>query len=177
MTHLREPAVTLENSFATEYRVHRDRVFRLALRYGGGRTPWAEDLLHDVFLRLFAQLRDGDPPANTQAWLYRVTANLAISRIRSESSMLTRIKRWAGAGRVQESAEAPVLRRETAALALAALQSLPAQQRVVMCMRLLDDKSQREIAQVLALSEGYVSKLYARARQTLTEAGWEDEHA
>ena len=41
-------------------------------------------------------------------------------------------------------------------------------------MRLLDDKSQREIAEVLEISEGYVSKLYAQARAAIDPEGGED---
>ncbi len=173
MTELPEPSTAVEVSFTAEYRAHRDYVYRLALRYGSGRSSWAEDLAHDVFLKLHAQLQT-EAPSNTQAWLYRVTANLAVSRIRRETSFFARVKRWTTNPEQEESAEAPLLRRESAARAMAALQSLPAQQRVIVCMRLLDDKSQREIARVLDLSEGYVSKLYAKARRTLTAQGWEE---
>lgn len=176
MTGLDEATTTVDEAFAALYREHRSYVYRLALRYGGGVTPWAEDLVHDAFLKLYRQLKEGEPD-NVPAWLYRVTANLAVSRSRHESSLLARMKRWAqgrGTG-VEESPEAPLIRRQRAERAMASLRDLPAQQRVIVCMRILDDKSQREIAEVLSLSEGYVSKLYARARQALGEAGWEDD--
>jgi RNA polymerase sigma-70 factor (ECF subfamily) len=40
-------------------------------------------------------------------------------------------------------------------------------------MHVLDGLSQREIARTLDLSEGYVSKLLARAWSKLRAAGWE----
>ncbi|MEZ4446724.1 MAG: RNA polymerase sigma factor [Polyangiaceae bacterium] len=157
------------------YRQHRQYVYHLALRYTAGRVDWAEDLVHDVFMKLLEQLK-AEPPREPKAWLYRVTANLAISQQRSERSLLQRIQRWARhvGGDGPESAEAPLLREEAARDALAALAALPAKQRVVVSMRLLDDKSQREIAEVLEISEGYVSKLYAQARAAIDPEGGED---
>ena len=53
-----------------------------------------------------------------------------------------------------------------------ALQSLPGQERVVLALKILDGLSQREIAALLSLSEGYVSKLVARATARLGAKGW-----
>jgi RNA polymerase sigma-70 factor (ECF subfamily) len=47
----------------------------------------AEDLLQDAFIRLIREARAGRIPDNVRAWLYRVAANLAISRGR-------RVTRW-----------------------------------------------------------------------------------
>ena len=44
-------------------------------------------------------------------------------------------------------------------------------------MKLLDGKSGKEIADTLVMSEGYVSKLLARAWQRLRKAGWEVDDA
>jgi RNA polymerase sigma-70 factor (ECF subfamily) len=42
----------------------------------------AEDLLQETFLRFLQQVRGGPVPDNVRAWLYRVAANLAVSRAR-----------------------------------------------------------------------------------------------
>ena len=55
----------------------------------------------------------------------------------------------------------------------AELKRLPAKERVVFCMRYLDDKPQQEIAAALSMSPGYVSKLLTRARGRLERRGWE----
>ena len=46
------------------------------------------------------------------------------------------------------------------------------QERVVLALKILDGLSQREIAALLSLSEGYVSKLTARATARLGAQGW-----
>ena len=62
--------------------------------------------------------------------------------------------------------------RQSLAQAAKLLGELPGLQRVALCMKLLDGKSQREIASALELSEGYVSKLVARAEARIREQGW-----
>ena len=44
-------------------------------------------------------------------------------------------------------------------------------------MKYVDELRQTEIAETLGYSEGYVSKLVARATKRLQEMGWEVEHA
>jgi RNA polymerase sigma factor (sigma-70 family) len=45
----------------------------------------AEDLLHEAFVRLIVEIDAGRTPDQPRAWLYRVVANLAVSRGRRAS--------------------------------------------------------------------------------------------
>jgi RNA polymerase sigma factor (sigma-70 family) len=167
MQQLWEDAAT---RFEQCYAAHRDQVYRLGLRYGGNRTAFAEDLTHDVFLKLLKSGLNLDEIENIGAWLHTAAANLAVSRLRAEKSLLGRLSRWItrAAGRTEErSPEAMLELKESAALATRALASLPPRQRVVVCMKLLDGATQREIAEALAISEASVSKLLARARKRI----------
>jgi RNA polymerase sigma-70 factor (ECF subfamily) len=65
--------------------------------------------------------------------------------------------------------------REEARRALQLVERLPARERVVLWMALVDERSQREIAGALGLSEGYVSKLLDRAKARVRREGWEVE--
>lgn len=161
--------------FEAAWRAHREKVYRLCLRYGGGAAQWAEELTQEVFISLFAKLPALSQTEDLGGWLYRVAANAALSRLRSEQSFAARALAvfFEREGEVAPAADVVFELRETEARALASLRKLPARERVVMCMRLLDGKPQREIAQVLGLSEGYVSKLVARGAQALMREGWE----
>lgn len=53
----------------------------------------AEDLLQDAFIRLIREARAGRMPDNVRAWLYRVAANLAISRGRRVTAWLRVVPR------------------------------------------------------------------------------------
>jgi RNA polymerase sigma factor (sigma-70 family) len=162
-------------TFEACFRAHRDRVFRLGLRYGRGRMSWAEDLTQDVFMKLYQELPRLSAHEDLGGWLYRVTSNAALSRLRRERSVLGQLDRLlAGSDEVAEAgADATVEQSQTASEAQALLDALPPRERVVLGMKVLDGMAQKDIAVALGMSEGYVSKLLTRAWEQIRAAGWE----
>jgi RNA polymerase sigma-70 factor (ECF subfamily) len=162
---------TLEECYAT----HRAFVFHRCLRYGAGDVAFAEEVTQDVFVKLLEHLPQLRDAHDLGGWLNRVTANLAISRLRRERSLLGKLRSlWVTADRADtETAERVIERKQIAGNVLDALRTLPARERVILCMKILDGASQREIARTLDVSEGYVSKLIQRSVQALAAAGWE----
>lgn len=160
--------------FDRVYRAYRQRVLRWCLRYGAGSTGWAEDVAQEVFVKLHQHFEGLDRERDLGPWLYRATANLALSRLRRDASW------WARAGRLLRheppehapAADEVVERQEMAQGVWDALGRLKGLERMVLTMKLLDGKSQDEIAAVLGLSKGYVSKLVARAWSELSAMGW-----
>jgi len=61
-------------------RLHSARVYRLAYRLTGNKHD-AEDLTHDVFVRVFRSLADYTP-GTFEGWLHRITTNLFLDRVR-----------------------------------------------------------------------------------------------
>jgi RNA polymerase sigma factor (sigma-70 family) len=61
-------------------RLHSARVYRLAYRLTGNQHD-AEDLTHDVFVRVFRSLADYTP-GTFEGWLHRITTNLFLDRVR-----------------------------------------------------------------------------------------------
>lgn len=153
------------------YRAYRGKVYRWSLRYAAGRREWAEDLTHDVFVRLQAHLEHLDDERELAPWLYRTTANCALNRLRDERSVLGKLSRlFSGEPADVPGPEAKLGRRQAA---LQVLRELPPLERVVLCMKVLDGKSQQEVAHVLSMSEGYVSKLSTRGWERVEKSGWE----
>ncbi len=163
-----------EAPFELLYRAHREQVLRWSLRYMGGDVTAAEDLAHDVFIQVLERMSGLERPEELNGWLYRVTAHLAISRWRRERSRWARV-RSALAHEAAEPSPSPadaLELREGARRALAQLRALPPRERVVLCMKLLDGRSQRDIAGCLGLSDGDVAKLVTRALARVRAAGW-----
>ena len=160
------------------YVAHRALVFHRALRYGAGDVAFAEEVTQDVFIKLIEHLPHLRDAHDLGGWLHRVTANVAISRLRRERSLLGKLQAlWSTSDRTGESALGAALRKQRADEVLDALRTLPPRERVVICMKLLDGASQREIARALELSEGYVSKLLQRGLRRIADAGWEIDDA
>ncbi len=162
---------TLEECYV-EYRAF---VFHRCLRYGAGDAAFAEEVTQEVFMKLCEHLPHLRDTHDLGGWLNRVTANLAISRLRRERSLLGKLQAlWSTADRTETDTAARVVeRKQVAGQVIEALRALPPRERVIVCMKVLDGASQREIARALDVSEGYVSKLLQRSLERLAAAGWE----
>lgn len=154
------------------YRRHHRAVFHLALRYGLDDEAWAEDVVHDVFVALLDRLPSLDDREQLDGWLYRVTTNRCLRKLRRERFLLHDVVRrlWAVGPTEGPSVEGRVFARHDLERARQVLGELAPRERVVVCMVHLDGKSQREVCEVLGLSKGYVSKLLARGTARLEEA-------
>ena len=76
-----DPAPRTSDLVAATYDAHQRELYSFALRTS--RDPEvAADLVHESFLRLIVEVEAGREPINVRAWLYRVIANLAVSRAR-----------------------------------------------------------------------------------------------
>lgn len=165
-------AHTLARTIDRIYREHHRRVFHLALRYGAGDSAWAEDVVHDVFVTLLDQLPRLREHEELGAWLYRVTTNRCYRKQQRERFL---DRPWIRAclrafGEPSTAApEGQVFARQDLERTRVALRRIPAKQRVVVCMHLLDGRSQVEIGEVLGLSKSYVCKLLARGMKSVQE--------
>jgi RNA polymerase sigma-70 factor, ECF subfamily len=160
------------------YERYQREVYRLALRYAGGRVGWAEDITQDVFVKLLSDPQDLSDPEALGGWFYRVTTNRCLNRLRHEAFANSPAVRWLlrALQPPPKTPELQVLVRAELGAVAQALQHLAPTERVVFCMLHLDGKPQHEIARTLGLSKGYVSKLLARASARLQAGGWELGH-
>ena len=69
---------------AGTYDRHQRELFTFALRACHEHTA-AEDIVQEAFTRLIVEVEAGRTPHNIRAWLYRVVANLVVSRGRRTS--------------------------------------------------------------------------------------------
>jgi len=136
----------------------------------------AEDVVADAFLRLVREVRAGRQPDNVRGWLYRVTANLVLSRGRR----LQTAKRLVGSlidRRTEESPEARFVRDELGPDLVAALQALSPPMRVAIVMA-ARGASGRQIADALRRSEVATRAILMRARSRLrarlSASSWND---
>ena len=126
----------------------------------------AEDLLQEAFLRLTREVRANRTPGNVRAWLYRVGANLAITRGRRITSAfhgIVRIATSPGADRTDDAPEVGYIAREGRAVLLDALAALRPDARAALLMS-SEGFSGREIAEAVGRSELATRALLCRAR-------------
>jgi RNA polymerase sigma-70 factor (ECF subfamily) len=126
----------------------------------------AEDLVQEAFARLLHQMRDDRDPDDPRAWLYRVVANLAISRGR-RTAVADRWNRFlAPREDVHPSPELTVLRRERHDDLTAALATLGPAARTALLLA-AQGFSGHEVAVAIGRSDAATRTLMCRAREQL----------
>ena len=142
------------------YRRYAPVMFGLAERLVG-RGADAEDVLHDVFLGLPEALRRYHEQGSLESWLKRVTARVALNRLRSD-----RRRDDSSVGNVPESrARVP---HPIDAIALRdALAELPDSLRTVFVLKEVEGFSHAEVAEFLSISRGASEVRLHRAIRSL----------
>lgn len=145
----RPPAAKVD--FAAVVHEHWDAVFRLAQTLSG-RVHAAEDLTQETFLRALDRLDAFEPGTNMRAWLLRIATNAFFDEQRKR-------KRARAEPLTQEppSVSAPLdwhlETAEQAALVKAAMEELTELTRLVFHLRVQEDLSFREIAELAGTTE------------------------
>ena len=140
-------------------------VFAQAFRMLGDRAE-AEDVTQESLLRLWKAAPGWDATrAKITTWLYRVTSNLCIDRLRKSN-------RNSGDEVPEVADETPGIDRKLQATARAqalqhALQTLPDRQRQAMILRHIEDLSNPEISDIMEISVEAVESLVSRGKRAL----------
>ncbi len=116
----------------------------------------AEDVLQDLFTTVARKRLLVAKARNVQPYLFRLARNLALNRIKQTKRRQDRERQadqWMM--RAPASSSSPNLQHLEAALA-----SLPEKQRVVIVMKIFQEKSFREVAEVLRISENTAASRY-----------------
>jgi len=152
-------------AFGVLVRRYQRRLFALGLRYFR-ETADADDLVQETFLRAWRALDRYDESRPFAPWLFRIASNWALTQLETRKRRgvepLDENLHWGGPSPA-ESAEARERRRALER----AVGELPAEQRVVLHLRVAEGLSYREIADALDLPIGTVMSRLARARETL----------
>lgn len=127
----------------------------------------ADDLVQETFLRLLQHLRQSGPPDNMGGWLYRVCANLVVSRARRRT-VADRMRRLLIDRSTSPGPDEAVIRSDDNARLRVALMGLPADARVAVLMA-AEGFSAVEIGTAIGRSPGATATYISRARVRLRE--------
>jgi len=126
----------------------------------------AEDAVQTTFLNVYNSIRDGRMPRQEASWMFRITRNVCLNRIRTHQ------RKPAGTLEGMDVAalhglEEQVDQHVHVAVLRSALERLPEQQRKAIVLRELQGASYAEIASALETTQGAVESLIFRARRQL----------
>jgi RNA polymerase sigma-70 factor (ECF subfamily) len=157
-------------AFEEIVRRYQRRVYAVALRIVR-RHDVADDVAQEAFVRAHRNLGSFDSARPFGPWICRITANLALNHLRSPQAREQELPE----GHAERASARPdplaeLLDDEARRVLDRALGELPAEQRAVFVMRVMEDLSYREIADALGIAQGTVMSRLFRARERLREA-------
>ena len=153
--------------FEEIFQSHRDHVLGLCCRLCGN-TALAEDAAQEAFVEVYKGLAHFRGEASMATWIYRVAMRTALRlRARARPAVQTPLEAPPTA---TADPEAALAARADMRAVQAALDALPAEQRVVVALFSVDGLSHGEIATILGVPEGTVWSRLHKGRKALAAA-------
>ncbi|MBT4917349.1 RNA polymerase sigma factor [Candidatus Peregrinibacteria bacterium] len=132
-----------------------------------------EDILQEVFIKVYENLNGYDTSFSFSSWIYRITHNEVISFFRKKKARPQAISPddvdEDYITLIPDDTDIPkeLKRKELAAKVKKAVLELPEKYRDVLVLRYLEDKSYQEISDILKISINNASVLVNRAKEKL----------
>jgi RNA polymerase sigma-70 factor (ECF subfamily) len=162
-----------EEAFRQIVEKYREPVFRLSFRYVANQQD-AEEVTQDVFIRLYRSAPTYTPDAKLFTYLYRITVNLSLNKIRDRKwkryISWEALKNQPGKHPIEDKRGNPedqMENQERQRLIREAIDALPASQRTAVILKRYNDLSYEEIAQILDCSVSAVEARLHRAKLNL----------
>jgi RNA polymerase sigma-70 factor (ECF subfamily) len=145
---------------------HRRQVYRLCYRFVGNHAD-ATDLTQDVFLRAFRGLSGFKGEASVATWFYRIAVNLSLNKVTARAPRTEPMEDRHLPPSAEPDAMGRLLERERAERVRAAIAKLPKTQRTTLILRVYQELSHQEIAEVLSSSVSAVKTNFFHALRNL----------
>lgn len=155
-----------EISFRNDILPLKDKLYRLALRITLDSAE-AEDIVQDTMIRVWNKRDEWAQFNSIEAFCLTVARNLAIDR--SQKSEAQNIELTTETQEMSDGStpERQLERSEQMDLVRKLINELPEKQRTIIQLRDIEEKSYKEIADVMQLTEDQVKVTLFRARQSI----------
>ncbi|MDX2022884.1 MAG: sigma-70 family RNA polymerase sigma factor [Deltaproteobacteria bacterium] len=131
-----------------------------------GNDSEADDATSEVFVKVLLRLDDFRGESQPSTWLYRITTNLCLNRIRDEKRHRARLEELGEARQAHIAAERPATGGPEGRLALQVLlQTIPADLAEVAVYYHVDGMEQEEIAAVMGVARRTIGYRLERFRE------------
>jgi RNA polymerase sigma-70 factor (ECF subfamily) len=159
-----------EAAFAALYDAHAGRVFALCLRLSADRVM-AEELVQDVFVRVWERLASYRGESGFTTWLHRVAVNTVLEKARSGHRRRLRVQIAADFANIDADVDraAPATDPWTAMDLENAVATLPAGARAVFVLHDVEGYDHAEVGALLGIAEGTTKAHLFRARRLLRQ--------
>lgn len=153
---------------------YQGQIYNLCLRMTGNPDD-AADLTQEAFLKAWKNLESFQFDSAFSTWLYRLASNCCLDFLRSQKRRRTvsltveneEDEQVMDIPDTQPTPEEQAVKQEEKEQLHLAMQMLDEEQRQILTLRVVNDLSYTEIADILQLKEGTVKSRLSRARESL----------
>lgn len=167
------------NLYRTIVERYQNMVFRTCMGFLHHKDD-ADDLTQEVFIQAYQSISKFKGDSSFSTWLYRIAVNTSLNKIRKSSKnyFLQRIESLFGSENAKalyipspdtDNPENILINNQNREIIQLALNSLAENQRTAIVLSKYDELSQREIADIMNITEGAVEALIQRAKSNLRE--------
>ena len=148
------------------YDIYKKPLFNLIYRYTYDFAV-AEDLLQDIFIKIFTHLKDIQTEGTFKGWVYRIALNTCYSYLRSSKSRLQKTVALDGVEHTLCQKQAEPRQREMKRPIEEAIRALPPRLKSVFLLHDVQGFKHEEISQVLGCAVGTSKSQLFKARLKL----------
>jgi RNA polymerase sigma factor (sigma-70 family) len=159
------------------YAQHGQLVYNVCLNYLQNAQD-AEEVTQDVFLKVHAKKDGFKAQSELKTWIYRIAINQCLDFLKAKKRK-KRFGFFLSIGKEVKEDSAPLTAfdhpgvqledKEGVAYIFACINELPERQKTALLLKSMEQLSQKEIAEVMALSEKAVESLLSRAKANLKQ--------
>ena len=160
-----------QEAFAYIIDRYENKLLNYILRISNFHINDAEDVLQDVFIKVYRNLHDFDPNLKFSSWIYRIAHNQVISQFRKnkarpqvipdiENNILNNI---VDDMEIDRNIDRDILSQKISEV----LGNLDAKYRNVLVLKFIEEKSYQEISDIIKKPMGSVATLINRAKKQL----------
>jgi RNA polymerase sigma-70 factor (ECF subfamily) len=129
----------------------------------------SEDIMQEVFLKVYHNLKSFRQESNFSTWLYRIVVNTAYDFLRRRRNFIDEAGILERSAVTSESPKDALFKKERERIVQGALLHIPIKYRAVVVLKDIEGLSYIEISKVLGCSIGTVESRIYRARQCLKQ--------
>ena len=164
-----------QNAFGEIVEMYKDKVFQISYRMLGNRHE-AEDIVQEAFIRAYVNIQRYNLELKFSTWLYRITTNLCIDRIRKKKPdyyLDAEVKGTEGLTMYSQVPSKTTLPEDDVeSLELQdtiqkEIMKLPEKYRSVIVLKYIEELSLKEISEILEMPLGTVKTRIHRGREAL----------
>lgn len=154
---------------------YEEKMMRYIRRISGVQIETAQDIVQDVFLKVYINLNGFDEDLKFSSWLYRIAHNETINHWRRNKKRSSNDISWddnealKNVIRDEYDTEQAVYQKITNEQLIKVLDEVDEKYRTVLILNYLEGKSYQEIADILNKPIGTVGTLLNRAKKILKE--------